>query len=173
MTYQNLQDMLNGDAAGEYIVIPRVTLGTILELLYESVSDQGPIALRLLETLMIEMENKIVPYNQFGNAEYTVVITGEAETSSQVKVINLIKEIRRNTSLGLKESKDITNDIRSGKPYTYQRTNNRAKVAEAVDQLRNFKYHFTIYRGTTVIFDSRISDTDLFPPDSATPEPVV
>lgn len=169
MTYQNLQDMLNGDAAGEYIVIPRVTLGTILDLLYESVGDQGPMALRLLETLMIEMENKIIPYNRFGNTEFTVIITGEVNNNGTAKMINLIKEIRRNSGLGLNESKVITDGIKLGKRYTYQRTNDKHKVFEAVTQLREFGYNYVVYKDNNVIFDSKDSDDGIMPPSLLDP----
>lgn len=172
MSLTNVFNMLSDKKSGDFVVIQRETLGTLLNLLYESVGDQGSMSMRLLETLFEEIEHKIVPYNTFQGVDYTVMLVGATMDKLHVKSINLIKDIRSVTSLGLREAKDIVDGIFDNNSYAYLKTNDASKVFKTVSAVRGYGYHVVVYKGAEVIYDYR-KDDDIAPLLGGMPVPVV
>lgn len=155
MTDRQLIDSLKTGMANDYVIIPRLTLGTILDLASVCVQAQGELATRLFYEYLKEIEHRIVPYEKVDEVEYSVLVTG---IDGSPKIIDMIKQIRHMTGLGLKEAKDVVDGFPKNVNYTFGKATTARKMLEWVSLVRSLGYHVVVYKGETVIFNSREDD---------------
>lgn len=174
MSLNKLQNILNRTGY-DNVVMPRQSFVTLIELLRDSVADQGPIALKLLSRLLeqlsedIEIANKAEPVDAsklqpvlppVPEKKYILSITGLAVPKERIKIISLIKDLRRVLDLGLKEAKDWAAEIANGAIKQYMWSLNIDTIRLHVQNLRDYGYHIQVTFADDVIYDSQDPNND-------------
>jgi ribosomal L7/L12-like protein len=146
----------------QFVVVDRLILGKLLNLFRDSVEDQGPIAIKLFDALLEQIEPFITPYSDFmSNGDYTLYLVS-ADEETRRRNIDMIKLVRQYTNLGLKEAKDVVDNVYSeyGDYHSTPilKSRNMKALLGVVSRIRGFGFHVVIELNYEVIYDSRKDD---------------